>query len=148
MVALLAAISQIESGDNPRAIGKKGEVSQYQITKSVWKKHSPKVQFHAEKAPWVAQAVATLHLRELNMKLAPELRRTPSNNVYWLAVAWNGGLGAVQKAKAKGEYSSRHVPKHVQSYADRVRALYHVKETAIAAVNADHERRTNRKTAP
>lgn len=32
----LAALSQIESGDNDRAIGPNGEVSRYQIKPSVW----------------------------------------------------------------------------------------------------------------
>jgi hypothetical protein len=33
----LAALSQIESGDNDRAIGKQGEVTRYQIAPEVWR---------------------------------------------------------------------------------------------------------------
>lgn len=123
VAALLMAIAAVETGNNPEIIGKKDEVSQYQITPAVWRKYSPTLKFNP-KVPWTAQAVATKHLRYLNEQLPLDLKGRP----YWLAVAWNGGMGAVNKAKVKGEYSSRHVPEKVQNYADRVRAMYHVYE--------------------
>lgn len=123
MSALLLAIAMVESGNKPEAIGAKGEVSQYQITKPVWRKHAPNVIFDP-KQPWQATAVATKHIRLINGNLHPALRNRP----FWIAVAWNGGPGAVEKSKVNGEYSARHVPKKVQDYADRVRAMYHIYE--------------------
>jgi soluble lytic murein transglycosylase-like protein len=123
MAALILAIAAVETGDDPTKIGAKGEVSQYQISKAVWRQHSPKLKFNPEQS-WSATAVATKHIRYLNAELDPSIR----NRVFWIAVAWNGGLGAVNKAKINGEYSSRHVAKRVQDYGDRVRAMYHVYE--------------------
>lgn len=132
MVALLAAIAAVETGNDPSKVGAKGEVSQYQISKAVWRKHSPKVAYTKGQAPWIATAVATKHIRYINGQLDPTIRNRP----YWIAVAWNGGLGAVNKAKTNGEYISRHVPKRVQDYADRVRAMYHVYEKSAPAVKS------------
>ena len=33
----LSALSQIESGDNDRAVGKAGEISRYQVLKNEWR---------------------------------------------------------------------------------------------------------------
>lgn len=124
LAALLLAIASVETGNDPTKVGAKGEVSQYQISKAVWRQHAPKVRFNPKQA-WTATAVATKHIRLLNGKLHPSIRNRP----YWIAVAWNGGLGAVEKAELYvGEYTARHVPKKVQDYADRVRAMYYVYE--------------------
>lgn len=119
MTALLLAIAAVESGNNASKVGNAGEVTQYQITPAVWKMYS-KTPFNAKKAPWMARAVAVQHIRKINEILPPALRNRPQ----WIAVAWNGGMGAVNEAKVKGEYRYAHVPKGVQDYADRVRALY------------------------
>ena len=36
-----SALSQIESGDNDRAIGRAGEISRYQIKPKIWRRYAP-----------------------------------------------------------------------------------------------------------
>ena len=37
-----SALSQIESGDNDRAVGRAGEVSRYQMLPEIWERYAPK----------------------------------------------------------------------------------------------------------
>ncbi len=37
-----SALSQIESGDNDRAVGRAGEVSRYQLLPEIWERYAPK----------------------------------------------------------------------------------------------------------
>ena len=58
----LAALSQIESGDNDRAVGKAGEVSRYQIMPGVWRAYSRSRQYQDA---IVARRVACAHISYL-----------------------------------------------------------------------------------
>jgi len=41
ILIFIAAIAMVESGNNPAAVGKAGELSEYQITRQVWKAYAP-----------------------------------------------------------------------------------------------------------
>lgn len=92
---LLDAIAQVETGNRPRP-GRALEVSAYQMTPAVWLSYSG-----------TARQRAAKHLQWLKS-------RVPNPTAYRLALAWNGGLGALRNAK----------PATVD-YATRVENLYH-----------------------
>lgn len=124
MEAFLLALAMVESGNNPNAVGKAGERTEYQITRQVWKQHS-KLDFKRTKDhPFAARCVAINHIRHINGQLPKELR----NQIFWIAVVWNGGMRAVEKSKMNGSYMARFVPKKTQDFADRVRSMYYVYE--------------------
>jgi len=109
---LLVAIGMVESNDNPKAIGKAGERSRWQISRDVWKETTglpfDRAQFDAYAYP-----VARAHLIALKWRLTEA--HVPIT-VKSLALAWNGGataaiLGKLENAKAR-------------AYADRVESLY------------------------
>ena len=105
---LLAAIAMVESGNDPSALGKKGEVSQYQITPKVWRIYSKTPPGKAN--PVMAKVVATEHVKSIKALLKKaNIPQTP----YWIAVVWNGGPSALVDTSEK-----------VKDYADRVSAMY------------------------
>lgn len=118
--AFLLALAMVESGNNPLAIGKAGEVTQYQITPAVWKSHARIPLSRAGDNPILAGVVAKKIIHEIRMSLPPHL----SNDPFWIAVQWNGGRGACVKA----EWRSAFVKRNVRDFADRVRAMYYVYE--------------------
>lgn len=115
--ALLLAIAMVESNNDPNAVGRHGERSQYQITRAVFAKHAPKVNF-SKAQPWMFKSVALKHVFAIRKSLPVENSASP----FWIAVQWNGGRGAVLHSKMV----SAHVRKPVREYADRVRAMYEV----------------------
>jgi hypothetical protein len=80
-----AALSQIESGDNDRAIGKKGEISRYQILPEVWEEFAP------EKANWESPKEALAVAKEAMKKRCTEFEQTfhraPTDFEFY--VLWN-----------------------------------------------------------
>lgn len=92
---LLHAIAQVETGGVARR-GHAGEVSKYQMTPAVWLSYAGSPSQRAAK-----------HLRWLASRME---NPTP----FRLAVAWNGGLGALKRPSAK-----------TLDYAKRVENLYH-----------------------
>lgn len=106
---LLWAIRQRESGDDPRAIGRRGERSAYQFLATTWREHTRQPFLLATTQPALAHAVAharlsriqhALHLRGLEP--APE----------FIAAAWNFGPAFALSAARS-------------DYARAVAALYH-----------------------
>lgn len=89
----LRALAQLESGNNPRAIGRAGERTQYQISRAAWKDGAgllrcrapkPPIQYNDQAAPSIAKA----YLQHLESRLATA--RTPINPAT-LYAAWNLG---------------------------------------------------------
>lgn len=116
--AKLRAISQIESNDNDRAKGKHGELSRYQLKKSVWKQHFPdeKDQRHI---PSAAKRCAKAHLcwLELKLCLAQRVTNPQPRDVY---AAWNIGL----EAFSRRDYSFDKLPNTIKRRAQRFTNLY------------------------
>lgn len=103
--AFLTAIAEVESGNNHAAIGKKGERGAYQFTKDTWDMHS-KFSHHNAHFPNHSVMIAFAHLDWLISRVGDDPVK--------LAIAWNGGPGAVKRP------TSQH-----KSYAQRVVNLYH-----------------------
>jgi hypothetical protein len=90
--ALLHAIAEVESGNNPVAIGRRGELSAYQLDYWTWRLHTSFDFSLAHTRPDLAERVARSHLAWLHHALlSADLPDTPEN----LACAWNAGPGAV-----------------------------------------------------
>ena len=84
----LEAISLIETADEDRAIGQKGEVSRYQILPSVWREYTSAT---AYQNPRIASAVARQHVKRLD-KYFRERTGRPAGD-FDLYVMWNAGPG-------------------------------------------------------
>lgn len=116
--AKLRALSQIESNDNDSAKGKHGELSRYQLKRSVWKQHFPaeKDQRHV---PSEARRCARAHLcwLELKLCLAQRTNNPEPRDVY---AAWNIGLAAY----ARRHYSFDKLPDTIKRRARRFENLY------------------------
>jgi hypothetical protein len=97
-----AALSQIESGDNDKAIGKKGEISRYQILPDVW------TAFASENANWEnprdALAVAKVAMKKRCADFEQTFHRAPTDfefYVLWNAPAQIERAGSVVSERAK-----------------------------------------------
>jgi len=80
-----AALSQIESGDNDKAVGRKGEISRYQILPDVWTAFAP------ENANWEnskeALAVAKETMKKRCANFEQTYHRSPTDFEFY--VLWN-----------------------------------------------------------
>lgn len=116
--AKLRAISQIESSDNDKAKGRHGELSRYQLKRSVWKQHFPdeKDQRHI---PAEARRCAKAHLCWLELKLClfKKTRDPDPRDVY---AAWNIGL----EAFARRDYDFDRLPANIRKRSERFSNLY------------------------
>lgn len=82
----LYAISQVETGSNPRAIGKAGERSQYQFTAQTWHRYTRAPFSKATSDPLLARLVAQTHLQAILKRFeARGATLTPKR----AAMAWN-----------------------------------------------------------
>jgi len=115
----LKALSQIESNNNDKAKGHHGEISRYQIKRSVWKQHFPseKDQRHI---PSEARRCAKAHLCWLEFKLciAQHIKEPNPRDIY---AAWNLGL----EGYARHGYTFSKLPTHIQDRAQRFANIYH-----------------------
>lgn len=93
--AMLHAIAQVETGGR-NVRGRAGEHSPYQLTPAVWHRYRG-----------TAKQRAAAHLHYLASKL-------PNPTTQRLALAWNGGLGSVDRPSAAQ-----------RDYANRVTNLYY-----------------------
>lgn len=86
--AFLRAIAQVESGENPHAVGPLGERSMYQFTRDTWRLHSLRSIYDATTDPAYAHQIALRHLAYLHSVLrAQAVPETPAT----LAAAWHYG---------------------------------------------------------
>lgn len=105
--AFLRAIAEVETGNNPRKVGRLGERGPYQFRLATWRQHTSRP-FREAHSPAVAHAVASRHydwiIRTLERQGRPV---TP----YLIAAAWNSGVTRV---------SSGRIPPAARDYAQRV----------------------------
>ena len=102
----LRAIAEVETGGNPRAIGRRGERGMFQFTRTTWRLHSKRA-FADAHIPSVSFDVAAQHYEWLHNGLIRN-GRTPTP--YLLAAAWNAGLSRVvngQLPRSSRDYASR-----------------------------------------
>jgi len=116
--AKLRAISQIESNDNDKAKGRHGELSRYQIKRSVWKQHFPSEK-DARHIPTEARRCAKAHLcwLELRLCLAQRVKNPQPRDVY---AAWNIGL----EAFSRRDYDFARLPANIRKRSERFSNLY------------------------
>ena len=114
----LRAISQIESNDNDKAKGRHGELSRYQLKRSVWKQHFPdkKDQRHI---PAEARRCAKAHLcwLEIQLCLAKRVKDPVGRDIY---AAWNLGL----LAYARRGFDFDRLPVAIRERSERFENLY------------------------
>ena len=90
-ITLLDAISQVESGGNPYAIGARGERSEYQFMPAVWASYTGS-RAYADRS--VSRWVAEAHLRFLtNAFRAKHFEPSPRD----LAIAWQLGFDGYRR---------------------------------------------------
>ena len=116
--AKLRAISQIESNDNDKAKGRHGEISRYQLKRSVWKQHFPSEKDRRH-IPAEARRCAKAHLcwLELRLCLAQRVNNPQPRDVY---AAWNIGL----EAFSRRDYDFDRLPNTIKQRAERFANLY------------------------
>ncbi len=124
----LRAINWVENPTNHTRRGSKGELGPYQFRAQTWRLHTSK-SFELAVVREHADAVAVKHYEWIKQGLVDTgIAPTPFN----IALAWNSGLGAVQRGR---------VPTVSYGYAQRVANLveaqrHQVNSAAIAAVVA------------
>lgn len=79
-------LSMVESGDDDRAVGRAGEVSRYQIKKSVWQDHT-KLPIASATNPFTAIAVARVIADERCKAFEKKFGRAPTDFEFY--VLWN-----------------------------------------------------------
>jgi soluble lytic murein transglycosylase-like protein len=105
--AFLRAIAEVETGNNPRKVGRSGERGLYQFRQNTWRQHTRRP-FYDAHSPAVAHDVATRHYEWILQSLQRNGQRpTP----YMIAAAWNSGVSRV---------SSGRIPASTRDYAQRV----------------------------
>lgn len=85
-VSRLDALSQIETGDDDRAVGGAGEVSRYQIKPWIWRQYSDSQAYFNRR---ISTQVAERHLAGLAEIFRKRTRREPAD--FDLYVLWNAG---------------------------------------------------------
>ena len=98
---LLWAIAERDSGNNPDAIGSRGEFTRYQFMPETWRHYTDATPEQARRNPEIADAVARMHLADLKDELRRGgLKPTPR----LLALAWNAGSPAVIRRELLGAH--------------------------------------------
>ena len=120
--SFLSAVALVETGNNPRAVGSKGERGLYQFTRATWKQHT-KLSHYKAHDPSYSQVIAKKHYDWLYSNLS--LKGYPPSP-YWLAVAWNTGL----KRTTSGRF-----PRVSRRYAERVKNLVFDDQRQLLAMN-------------
>lgn len=116
--AFLKAIAEVETGNNPRAIGRRGERGMYQFTRTTWRLHTRR-NFADAHSPAVSAQVAALHYDWLYEGL---LRNGKQPTPFLMAAAWNAGLSRVVNGQ---------VPRSSRDYATRVVNIVSVTRPSI-----------------
>jgi soluble lytic murein transglycosylase-like protein len=111
---LLRAIAEVETANNPRAVGRAGERTIYQIAPGTWRGVSrvPMARASAAEIDAVARTIlADIHLalRERKIPVTP----------YEIALRWNAGARARRFTPA------------TRDYAQRVANIYHAEAHAV-----------------
>lgn len=101
--ALLWAIRQVETGDNPRRVGSLGERSAYQFMRATWEQHTRwRFELNAQN-PTIADEVARRHARWIFREME---RQRMGTEVIFFAAAWHYGA-SVMARHARSDYARR-----------------------------------------
>jgi len=92
----LEAIHQLENPMNSRRPGPCGELGPYQFGERTWRQHT-RAPFYQALDRGTSDSVAILHYEWIKAELT---RRGVSPSPYNIALAWNGGVGAVARGSA------------------------------------------------
>lgn len=110
IIRFINAIAQVESGGDPWAVGKAGEVSAYQILPVNWHRYTDRPITEAHR-PMLSQAVALRHLAwtiEELRKARPGMDDHHYTSPTLLAVAWRWGpRGTLPLTMEKIDYATR-----------------------------------------
>jgi hypothetical protein len=98
-----AALSQIESGDNDKAVGKKGEISRYQILPDVWAAFAPESANCQN--PKDALAVAKETMKKRCAEFEQTFHRAPTDFEFY--VLWNAPAQIERPGSAVKERARR-----------------------------------------
>lgn len=97
------ALSQIESGDNDKAIGRLGEISRYQILPNVWDSYAP------EKANWEnpkdALKVAKEAMKKRCADFEQSFHRAPTDFEFY--VLWNAPAQVERPSRVVSDRAKR-----------------------------------------
>lgn len=116
--SFLDAVAEVETGNNPLAIGKAGERSQFQISRLTWKQHTDQKFSLCGKYQSLTHVVAEKHKRWLYETYTMTVGRPPS--IYDMAVMWNAGFSYY---KERG-FNRMRVNRDIRNYANRVENLH------------------------
>ncbi len=98
-----SALSQIESGDDDKAVGRKGEISRFQMLPDVW------TTFAREKADWEnpkeALAVAKKAMKKRSAEFEHTHHRPPTDFEFY--VLWNAPAQIERPGNAVSERAKR-----------------------------------------
>jgi len=98
-----SALSQIESGDNDRAVGRAGEISRYQMLPEIWERFAPK------EAKWEnpkeALVVAKEAMRDRCDEFERSFHRPPTDFEFY--VLWNAPAQVQRPGSAVTERAKR-----------------------------------------
>jgi hypothetical protein len=128
----LDAISQIESGDNDRAVGDAGEVSRFQILPRVWRHYSMS-RVYAN--PGLARHIAQQHLAHLETTFRMRAGREASD--FDCYVLWNGGPTYYAKIGFRPERVHRIIQERARRFVNlRVMESEPTASAAMLAIGA------------
>ncbi len=135
--ALVRAITAVESGGNPRAIGHAGERGLMQIKLETWRQVTKKefgglLPFARAFEPELNQQVGQAYLEQLACQLAQNKNRLNDSFLRVLVASYHCGPTSVESAG----YSVHRLSPQVQEYVQRVLNLhdFYVSETKLLAM--------------
>jgi hypothetical protein len=111
---LLAAISQVESGNDDRAVGRLGEVSRFQLLPCNWRKMSDRPLSDATNLK-VSHEIALAWLRTLALDLRLDKLPVTAENLCW---SWKCGLRGVLLRKWMAQASRSYVTRCLTLYQE------------------------------
>ena len=114
----LSALSQIESGDNDRAVGKAGEISRYQVLKNEWRSVTPSTDYQN---PQTAKQVVHVLLQRRLTRFQQIYQRPPTDFEFY--ALWN----------APGQVYQRRISPTVSERARRFGNLVEWEPSATAS---------------
>ncbi|MSR64225.1 MAG: lytic transglycosylase domain-containing protein [Verrucomicrobiae bacterium] len=123
--ALVRAITAVESGGNPRAIGQAGERGLMQIKLETWrevtkKEFGTRVPFARAFEPELNQQVGLAYLEHLTGQLSQNRDKLKDTMLPILVAAYHCGPGSVESVG----YSLQRLSPQVREYVDRVLNLH------------------------
>lgn len=125
--ALARAVTDIESGGNPYAVGLAGERGLMQIKSGTWRDMTRTlfggpVDFERAFDPRLNQLVGRTYLQHLGERLAARPERLRDDIVRLIAASYNRGPGAIESAG----FATRNLRADARDYVNRVCNLYAV----------------------